>query len=214
MKTTGKVLIAAGAVSAVLIVAGVATAGPGGWGPGWMHGGGNWQGGPAMMQQGNGYSQAMMQGGGYGRGIMQGGGAQSMMGWMFGDTAKMLEDAKAKLAIRAEQEEAWKGYTETFSAVVDGHKAWRESMASQNTAQMTAQERTEFMKSARETRTQEFQDIAKAQETLFAALDAPQKQVATSLLMGSATQTSQYGPGMRGGRSRMGGGWGGGCGRW
>jgi hypothetical protein len=139
--------------------------GPGGMGPGGM--------GP----------------GGMGPGMMGGSGP-----WSHGtDAASYLERLKADLGITAEQEPAWKAYTETVQGAAGQMQGAHQTMYD---AMGTAswQERRDMMNRMFEARQQSFDTVHTAAEKLLPSLTQAQQTKAARVLPGLAAR----GPGMMG----------------
>jgi Spy/CpxP family protein refolding chaperone len=148
MKRITKIALGVGAALTLGLGAAMVSAHPEGYGygPGMGYGmgwGGHMGGyGPqGMMGYGQGYGPGM----GWGPGHMRGYGPQGMMGYGYGygapgaTFADRLGEMKAALKITAEQEPAWKGYTDQLKAQAESMQAWHTTMW--NSAQLSAPER-------------------------------------------------------------------------
>ncbi|KAB2919246.1 MAG: Spy/CpxP family protein refolding chaperone [Hyphomicrobiaceae bacterium] len=179
------------AIAAATVLAGgwamAQSAGPGSFGPPFMHGKGADGMGHGMMR-GMGHGMMKGMGHGMGPGMMHGG-----AGLTFADPAR-IDALKAGLAITPAQEAAWSKYAKAVQDAAATMKTTRESIDPTQMSKMTPSDRFAFMTKMREQRQTQFDAVKKAAEELLATLDAAQKAKATDILPGLA-----FGPGpMRG----------------
>ncbi len=193
MITKTKILGATAMAGALLIVGTIAFAEGGrGNGNGRMSGMG--QGHMEHGQMGQGHGGRMGQGHGrHGKGNRMG---------QHADASERLKTVKSEIGIRAEQETAWETYAKVVTEISEERRSYRELIDRDAVHKMDPTDRQAFQKSMQEQRDASFAKVRAAADALIAQLDDVQKDKASQILPGLATQNGS----MSGQRHRMAGG--------